>query len=218
MQFFYSQDAKEDIVTLQNDSFKHLKAQRKKIGEIINLRNLEDSFLYSYKITSINRNKAYLELKSKEKSINLGGRLHLGWCIIDPKSIEKTLPFLNEIGVKKISFIYSDFSQKNFKLDLPRMKRILIVSCEQCGRSDFIEFEILNSVSEYINLYPQSHILDFGGKQISDSNSIDSVLVGCEGGFSQKERKLFKNVISFQSNLILRSESAVVSIASKVLL
>jgi 16S rRNA (uracil1498-N3)-methyltransferase len=45
-------------------------------------------------------------------------------------------------------------------------------------------------------------------------------LIGCEGGFTNKERSLMKNhsKISFQTNNILKSETATISIASRLLL
>ncbi len=218
MQFLYSHEASVETLVLEQDAFKHLKAQRKKVGESVSLRNLEDEFIYEYEISQIQRNKAYLSLVNKKKLIKPSFDFHLGWSLIEPKNIEKTLPFLNEIGVRSISFIDSDFSQKNFKLDFKRMNRILTSSCEQCGRSDLMSFEVLNSIQEYLKLYPNSYVLDFGGKNIEEAGDVKQVLVGCEGGFSQKERELFKNTIAFQTPLILRSESAVVSIASKILL
>ena len=45
-------------------------------------------------------------------------KLHIGWCVIDPKTVEKYIASLNEIGVDKITFIYADYSQKISKLIL----------------------------------------------------------------------------------------------------
>ncbi len=213
MQFFYHPQGGEEQIDFSHESVKHLKAQRKKEGQSLNVRNLKDEFLYTYSIMSIKRNEARLELQKKEHCKNPPSTLHLGWCVIEPKNIEKTLPFLNEIGLKKLSFVYSDFSQKHFKLDFKRMERILCNSCEQCGRGELMELEVFNSVDEYLQAYPNSKALDFGGESID--SRVDGALVGCEGGFSQRERELFKHSVSFDTSLILRSESAIVSLASK---
>jgi 16S rRNA (uracil1498-N3)-methyltransferase len=55
---------------------------------------------------------------------------------------------------------------------------------------------------------------------ISNSSEIDTIVVGCEGGFSDDEVSLFASseIVGFDTSLILKSESAVCSIASKVLL
>lgn len=214
MQFIYNIDAKNSDIEITKETFKHLKAQRKRVGDTLHVRNLKDKFLYMYEITNMGRNCAYLSLKSEKIEEKLPLDFSLGWAMTQPKTIEKTLPFLNEIGVKRIDFVYSDFSQKNYKLDMQRAQRILISSCEQCGRSKLMEFGIFDSVKEYLEENPNSYILDFGGKKIQKEKNIKQVLVGCEGGFSQKERELFENVISFKTPLILRSETACIAISS----
>jgi 16S rRNA (uracil1498-N3)-methyltransferase len=46
------------------------------------------------------------------------------------------------------------------------------------------------------------------------------VLIGCEGGFSKEERELLQTQEVFRLNteMVLRSESAVVAVAAKILL
>ena len=119
---------------------------------------------------------------------------------------------LNEIGVSKISFIYCQRSQKNFKINLQRVQKIAINSSQQCGRSEMMEFEVLDSLKDYFKLYPKSVVLDFNGKNI-EKNMYKSIVVGCEGGFSSEEKKLFLDKICYNlpTPLILRSESAVVA-------
>lgn len=216
MQFIYSVEAGESDIEITNETYKHLKAQRKRLGDTLHVRNLNDKFLYMYEITNMQRNCANLSLKSKIVDEKCSFEFSLGWAITQPKTIEKTLPSLNEIGVKRIDFVYSDFSQRNYKLDMQRLQRILISSCEQCGRSELMEFRIFDSVREYLEENPDSYILDFGGQKIQKNEKIKQVLVGCEGGFSQEERELFKNIISFESPLILRSETASIAVSSLI--
>ena len=124
---------------------------------------------------------------------------------------------LNEMGVGKISFIYCDFSQKNFKLRLDRIKTILINSCQQCGRSDLMDIEILSSSQKFFEKYPEFIALDFNGENIECKNYNKPFLIGPEGGFSENEREYFKEIVKLKS-FILRSESAVSSVAAKILL
>ena len=147
-------------------------------------------------------------------------RLHVGWCIVDTKTVEKNLAMLNEIGVSKVTFMYADYSQKNFKFDKERLERILINSCEQCGRSSLIEFEFLQSVDEFLTYYPKSAIIDFSNKLLEKDCEQESFLIGPEGGFSQRERELFHNheIYGFDTAFILKSESAVMSVCAKILL
>ena len=61
--------------------------------------------------------------------------------------------------------------------------------------------------------------MDFTEKKLEDQNTVSSILVGPEGGFSQKEREMLKkqSIVGLKCNTILRSETAVVTVASKIL-
>lgn len=219
MQFLYFPNPTSQII-ITGDKHKYLfKVRRVKKNELINIRNLKDDYLYIYKIDEINKKEAILSLVEKNYFPNKPKEfLHLGWCIIEPKNIEKTLPSLNEIGVSKISFIYCNFSQKNFKLKLERLEKILINSSMQCGRSNIIELEIINSSSEFFKKYPNFIALDFDGEEIDcNYKPKNPILIGPEGGFSKNEKKEFKKIIKLKG-FILRSESATCAISSKILL
>jgi 16S rRNA (uracil1498-N3)-methyltransferase len=218
MQFLYYPNPTTQI-TLTGDAHKYLfKVRRIKKNEKIKIRNLKDDFLYIYEIIDINKKEALLKLVEKIHSPSKPHKFfHLAWCVIDPKNIEKTLPSLNEIGVSKISFIYCDYSQRNFKLKLERLTKILINSSQQCGRSDMIEIEILNSSKEFFEKYPNFAVLDFDGEKIECKNINKPILIGPEGGFSEDERKFFKEKYRLEG-FILRSETAACAISSKILL
>ncbi len=224
MKFLYEKSAGNETIILKDDNYKYIfKARRHKADQDLYLRNLSDDFIYRYKILKISKKDAVLKLLGKKKLVVTSSKvLHIGWCIIDHKMIEKVLPMLNELGVKKISFVYCDKSQRNFKINLDKINKISLNSCMQSGRSDVMEFEILNSIKEYFEKYPQSCILDFGGKNLDDVKNFGdnfSVLIGCEGGFSQRERELFlgKSIYAFKVPFVLKSETAVVAVSAKYL-
>jgi len=218
MQFLYYTNPSSDII-LTGDEHKYLfKVRRIKKNEIVKIRNLKDDYLYIYEIKDINKKEAFLKLKEKIFAPNKPHRFfHIGWCIIEPKNIEKNLPTLNEIGVSKISFIYCDFSQKNFKLKLERIEKILINSSQQCGRSDLMKIEILNSSKEFFEKYPEFIAVDFDGREIECKSYNKPFLIGPEGGFSEKEREFFKEKVKLKG-FILRSESAACAVSAKILL
>jgi len=218
MQFLYHIDSGLPKIEIEGEPYRYIfKVRRHKEGERIALRNLQDEFLYFYKIEKVARRTAeLLFLEKEEKVVMPKNSIHIGWCIIEPKLIEKTLPMLNELGVKKLSFIYCERSQKNFKLDFDRLNRILINSSQQCGRSKMMELELIPTLREYLKSYSRSAILDFGGRTIKREEKLESILVGCEGGFSNEERVLFKDrtIFTLKTPLILRSESAVVAVSA----
>jgi 16S rRNA (uracil1498-N3)-methyltransferase len=98
---------------------------------------------------------------------------------------------------------------------MERIRRILIESSQQCGRSQLPEIEILNSSKEFMEKYPTFTAIDFGGGELKKETQI--VLVGPEGGFSPEERKKFSQVAGLKG-FILKSETAVCGVASKILL
>lgn len=217
MKFLYSKQAGEEQICLQNEQFLHLKARRVKLGERIDVRNLKDGQNYIYEIVNLDRKSAELSLVFKHSLEDEELKFGLGWAIIDTKVIEKTLPSLNEIGVSKLIFFYSDFSQKNFKIDKDRLERILINSCEQCGRNSLMQIEIYKNLDEVLNSYKDIALVDFGGENFENYRQSELLIIGPEGGFSQIEREKTGKKYSLNSKNILRSQTAILSVAAKVL-
>ncbi len=222
MQYLYHPDASMPLVHLSGDAYRYIsKVRRHRVDEVIFLRNLTDDMLYSYRIKSISRKEAVLELESSRKLVvTPRKKLHIGWCIVDPKSIEKALPVLNEIGVFKITFIYCSRSQKNFKLDLDRLHKILINSSQQCGRSEMMQLDICESLEQFKSLYPDSRIVHFSESRFLDGSIETPIIIGCEGGFTSDELDIFGKdcIVGLDTPLVLRSESAAVVAASTILL
>ena len=222
MQYLYNIEAGAKLLKIENEDYRYLfKVRREKKGSIIELRNLKDNILYHYKIIEVSKKDAILELIfAEEKEVMPKKSLTLGWCIIDPKVIEKSLPMLNEIGVTKIVFIKCAYSQSNFKIKKDKLLKILINSSQQCGRSRLMDIVFASSIYEFLQNYPQSYLLDFSDNYYSSSLEIDSIVIGCEGGISKDERELFENskIIGLNSPLILRSQTAAIAISSKILL
>lgn len=223
MQFVYHEQSGSSSLNIEDELYKYLiKVRRHNINESIYFRNLLDTKQYEYKIESIAKKSALLTLVNEEiNCIENPQNIHLGWCVVDTKTIEKELPYLNELGVKKISFIYADYSQKNFKLNFEKYTKILINSSQQCGRSSLIELEVFKSMDDFLKAYPNSYMFNFSQKYLdSCTDDIQTIVVGCEGGFSKREIELFEasKVVGVKSQLILRSETAVTVVCSKLLI
>jgi 16S rRNA (uracil1498-N3)-methyltransferase len=216
-------DASKDSLKIKGELFKYLiKARRHNLDDLISFRNKNDlKTLHNYKVTDIDGRSLSLELISSElNEVKSDKNLHIGWCSIEAKSVEKVLASLNEIGVDKITFIMCDRSQKNFKHDFKRYERILEASMQQCGRTSYMQFDTCNSLEDFIKKYPNTKVFDFCENILEDANGFETVLIGCEGGFSQDERELLSSQEVFRLNnpMVMRSESAAMAIASKILL
>ncbi|HIP21749.1 MAG TPA: 16S rRNA (uracil(1498)-N(3))-methyltransferase [Candidatus Pacebacteria bacterium] len=227
MIFNYNIKAGKKEFILEGDSFVHIfKSRRTEENKILEFRNMEDDFTYFYEVKELKKKKAILVLKKKEeikkKKIR---KLHLAWCLIDPKAVKEALPYLNQLGVSEISFIHCERSQKNFNLKIEKIEKILISSSEQCGRNNLMKINIFESYKKFEEKNDNIFLLDFGGEDINklekkDLDKVEIVLIGPEGGISSKERDRFFNeqVISFDTGLVLKSESAAIAISSKLLL
>ena len=222
MLYLYHKEAKQPQLTLTGDEHRYIfKVRRHKADDLLYLRNLEDGYLYEYKVTAIDKRSVILDLQSsQELRVKAKQSLHIGWCVIDPKSIEKVLPSLNEMGVEKITFIYCKRSQKSFKPDFKRLEKILLNSSQQSGRSEMMKLEMEDDLETFLEKYPQSKMLNFSENTFISNTELETIVIGCEGGFHEEETALFKaeNIVGFDTPLVLKSESAVCAVASKVLL
>ena len=220
MQFVYHPSSGQETLRIDGETYNYIfKVRRHKRGEIIPFRNMRDGWLYYYRIDEVDRKRALLTLVDKElKEIKPSKYFHLIWCVIDPKSIEKTLPALNELGVGKITFVYCDRSQKNFKLRFEKLQKILINSSQQCGRSDLMELELMESLEGVVQRYGDVVLIDFCEEKLKSADNISRALIGPEGGVSEDERKRFEKILGLDTPLVLRSETAAVGVSAKVLL
>jgi len=222
MQYLYNEAAGSPQLTLSGDDHRYIfKVRRHKADDRLYLRNLKDGLLYRYTITAIDKRSAVLLLqKQTALEVKASRVLHIGWCVIDPKNIEKVLPSLNEIGVEKITFIFCKRSQKSFKLDFKRLEKILLNSSQQSGRSAMMQLETVENLNVFVEKYPHCKMLNFSETNFISDSDVETIIIGCEGGFHEEETALFapENIVGFDTPLVLKSESAVCAVAAKLLL
>jgi len=223
MVYVFDERAGEKSFTIKGELHKYLiKVRRHKNEDELSFRNKEKiGTLYTYKLVDVEPRSATLELVAKKLfEVKPEKELHIAWCVIDAKSVEKVLPSLCEIGVSRISFIFCERSQKNFKVDMKRYERIVEASMQQSGRSSMMEFDTYKNIENFISKFPDTKVFDFTEKTLGDASNFQRILIGCEGGFSAQEKDLLRKQEVFRLNtpMILRSESAVMAVASKILL
>ena len=222
MIYIFHEDAGAQKLILKGELYKYLiKVRRHKLGDLLRFRSSVDiKTLHTYKLIELEPKKALLELiRTEVLEVKAKRDLHIGWCKIDFKSIEKVLPSLSEIGVHKITFIECERSQRNVKIDYKRLDRILEASMQQCGSTHKIILEESKSLKSFITLHGDAKVFDFVEKTLDEIDDMSTVVIGCEGGFSQSEKEFLSalEVFRLDTPMVLRSESAVVAVASKVL-
>ncbi|MCK9491268.1 MAG: 16S rRNA (uracil(1498)-N(3))-methyltransferase [Sulfurimonas sp.] len=223
LKYILCDEASKDKINIKGELHKYLvKVRRHNVGDELDLRAKNDlSMLHSYKISSIDPKSLELSLlSSRMLEVKSEKYLHVAWCVIDLKSIEKVLPMLNELGVSRVTFVYCERSQRNIKLDFARFERILEASMQQCGRSSMMDLDECKSIKEFLHEFDDVVVFDFCQHSLGSDANFKRVLVGCEGGFSKSEREMLGSKKSFrlETPMVLRSESAVVAICSKILL
>ena len=222
MLYLYNKKAGKPQLTLSGDDHRYIfKVRRHKAEDILHLRNLEDGLLHTYLVAHIDKRSVILDLQESQiLEVKAKRSLHIGWCVIDPKNIEKVLPSLNEMGVEKITFIYCKRSQKSFKLDFKRLEKILLNSSQQSGRSEMMQLETSDDLQTFLLKNPQGKMLNFSKSRFVSNTAFETIVVGCEGGFTQEEETLFssEDIIGFDTPLVLKSESAVCAVCSQKLL
>ena len=88
MRFLYCARAGDETIELSGDSFAHLKAQRKRGGEIIRLQNLRENIAYFYEISEIKRKSARLVLREKKELEAQKFWLKIGCAVCESAVIE----------------------------------------------------------------------------------------------------------------------------------
>ena len=222
MQFIYHKNSSEEFLKIDGELYNYIfKVRRQDKDENIFFRNLIDDYIYEYEVEYLDKKVATLHLISKEiKIVKANKKLHIGWCKIDYKNIEKVIASLNEIGVDKITFIDCEYSQRNIPINFDKLERLLHNSSSQSGRSDMITLGYAKNLDEFLKQYPNSYMFNFSDKNIKDyKDSIETIVLGCEGGFSKNEVAKFNSdkIVGIGSDIIMRSETAILNIASKIL-
>lgn len=216
--WFFHENSGEKILEITGELYTYIfKTRRADPKNHLVFCNFSDGFLHFYALKKFIKNASILQHERREKIIQDLAKKHVIWGIIDPKIIEKSLPFLNQLGITKITFFYADFSQKNFKINAARMQKILIASNLQCQRFSLMSYEILPDLTAVFDAYPEAILLDFSGEILPSHLTSSLFIIGPEGGFSERELILAqKRTKIFRPNspLVLRSETAVIFAAN----
>ena len=216
MQFLYQTEAGKQELTLEDEAFHYVFNVRRKKADNnhLTLANMQDSTLYKYRILKVEKKKALLDLIDSNTIEQTSKNTHIIQSIIDMNEFYKTLPYLNELFVEKITFFYSDFSQRNEKINIEKLNKILINSSMRCGRLSIMKLEILNNLQEVLDCNKDAIALDFNANQCN-IKSYNSFIIGPEGGFSKNEKEVLKDrSFGINNPLIMRSKTAAIFVAA----
>ena len=229
--FFIKTDNKFDnkIIISDKENYHHIaRVLRARIGESISLID-EYQVEYKTKITDITSSNITCEIISFEKSNrDLEFDLFLAQSPLRSDAQLTVMEKATELGVRGVYPIITDNCSVSIdvaKKKLEKWQKVMYEASKQCERANIPQcFE-----PAYIDNVLESNIFDkiivFGERSTELSlkkflvdNTIHKnekilIIIGPEGGFSQKEFDFFKNkhfpIVSL-GNLILKAETAVI--------
>ncbi len=158
-----------------------------------------------------------LEIRNSKKGIMSKKDVTLFMSLIKKENFELVCEKATEIGVKKIVPVVTDrVTLKNLNRD--RIEKILVESSEQCGRGDIpVLGEVINLQDPIFKSGESIFVADFGGESFETYKLTNlktyGLLIGPEGGWTEEERKLFKEKnfkIFSLGETTLRAETAAI--------
>lgn len=190
--------------------------------ELILLNN--SGLEFRAEITRLTNDDAVFEILSCEKSVRMPKRnVTLYMALSKRDSFEMILEKGTELGVAAIVPVLSERSEKK-SLNMERAQKIIREAAEQSERATLPEIHEIKTLAEILEEKPAGiFALDPRGQHFNiekiggDKAGEIRVLIGPEGGWSEKEIALMKErnipVYSLGSQ-ILRAETAAIAFAS----
>jgi 16S rRNA (uracil1498-N3)-methyltransferase len=177
-----------------------------------------------YKILKIGDNAVHLELITEMQPRLPNKDIYLCFSLLKKDKNDWVLQKATELGVRHFVPILCDRTEK-MGFDIERAQKIVIEASEQCGRTDIprirepltVERAIEELVSDGVELF----VAEQGSESESNverrtSKSV-AVLIGPEGGWSDKEKEVFSQQELKHlalSDFTLRAETACVTAAA----
>lgn len=216
--FINSNSVEGDVVVIQDDYNHIVKSLRARVGEPLLLID-ENQIQYETKIEKISASAVMARIeKSYQSNRKLDFELYLAQSPL--RSNDIVMEKATELGAAGVYPLMTDncaVSIDTVKRKIPRWQKIMYEASKQCERADIptcFEPITLDSLPKYDTTiaFCERHT-DLTLCDIPLKGSI-LVIVGPEGGFSEREFEFFeKNNIPMVTlgNLILKAETAVIA-------
>lgn len=164
----------------------------------------------------------------KEDHSKTAVEIHLGMAMIKKDKWDFLLMKAAELGVHTIVPFFSKrcvvkAKEENNAKKMTRYRKILQEACEQCKRSSLVQLHEMSTISQCRSLLDADvKLIAYESADVTSSHIKDvlanyssvkkvSVVIGCEGGFSEDEVAFFEEAGFIRVSLggrILRAETA----------
>lgn len=212
-------------VCLEGEEFHHLaNVMRARIGDSVCLFNGNGKFYFG-KITQINKKNAEILIQNEQISQNEPKiKLAIYQALAKGDKLSLVMQKITEIGASNLCLLESEFCDvKSNTGKQVRLDNISISAAKQCGRASLVQTsgifnikQVAEQIKDYDAFYVAYEAED--GATLSNSLILNkgklqniAIMIGAEGGFSEKEIELLKSsgakIVSL-GNRILRTETA----------
>ncbi len=174
---------------------------------------------YKCKVNVLAKREGVFEKINEERSFIPSMQVTLLMSVIKKENFELVVEKATEIGVSKIVPVTTERTLvKN--LNTERLQRIMIEASEQCGRGDIPSLGETIDLETALNEYSDVIAFDISGTSSLQSSSSSALLIGPEGGWSEKELELLKSKnikVAKLGDTTLRAETAAIVACAKAL-
>ena len=230
-----SDDVKNNNITVSDkDLYKHIiKVMRTKCGEKLLFLD-ENEIQYETKLSVIDSNSFSCVIEEQYKSERkLGLDLYIAQSVLNSDAQTSAIQKATELGVKGIIPLYTDncaVKENVIKNKIEKWQKIAFESVKQCERADIPFVYDMAKIDDIVQNYDQvivfaerdaeSDFFTYVRKNKIDKTKSILVIIGPEGGFSQREFDYFKenNIpLITLGNLIYRADTALTAALTTVI-
>lgn len=229
--FISSKTVENDTIIIDDiENFNHIvKSLRAKIGEAILLID-ENQIQYEGKIKNITKHAVEIAVSKSYKSTRkLDFKLYLAQTPLRSDAQSLIIEKATELGVEGVYPIFTDncsLKKSVIEQKIPKWQKTMLEASKQCERADIPTCFELTSMEKLTSGAQFDRVLaftersaDFRLKVYLNEKPIEKnekilIIIGPEGGFSNREFDFFKqNKITTLSlgDLILKAETAVIT-------
>ncbi len=228
--FISSKDVKDNnIIISDKENYNHIaKSLRTKVGEKLLLID-ENQIQYETVVTDITNKfiTAHVE-NSYHSDRKLNFRLYLAQSPLRSDAQSEIIEKATELGADGVYPVYTDncaISQAVIQKKIPKWQRIMFEASKQCERAYIPTCYELTNLENIVKLKDKGYrVIAFcercaeltlhkycSENPIKDNENV-IIIIGPEGGFSEREFKLFEDndvAMLTLGNLILKADTAV---------
>ena len=180
----------------------------------------DDGLDYIFEIELVTKKELKLKKIKSEKNFIPERKVVLLIALIKKDNFELVLEKATEIGVTHFVPVVTERTlSKNINFE--RAQKIIREASEQCGRGDIPTLGDVASLDSVLKEYSNLIAFDISGKVFESQKSDVEILIGPEGGWSDKDIDLFKekkvNLLKL-GDTTLRAETAAIVASAKIIL